>query len=212
MRKLLVVLFVLAITTVPCTAATISLFDYAWIFAGPGFNLNTAGFDNTTGLGVIEITAVNPGVFDAMLFVDHEIDENVNTFFNEYGSVVGSAPAGLSWEIDEPGYTYGDIWLNYTNASLDNSNGVPSSAPDDVSMALHWKDIALAANEQIIFRLSTVAPSTGFYLVQTDPDSKVSIYFSTTAGEAPPIPEPSTVILLVSGLAVIGFARFKKSA
>ena len=36
----------------------------------------------------------------------------------------------------EPGFLFGDIYTNVINGTLDNTNGVPSALPDDVSFAL----------------------------------------------------------------------------
>jgi len=69
-----------------------------------------SGFNYTTGLGVLSITLTGSGAHYVGLFVDHEIDEPLNTFFNENGNVGGTGAAGQSWEIDEPGYVFGNIF------------------------------------------------------------------------------------------------------
>jgi len=148
-----------------------------------------------------------------ILFVDPDIDQNINTYFNEYGAAIGTLAAGQSWEIDEPGYVYGDSYANFLAGVLDNSNGVPSSAPDDVSMALGW-DFFLAPGQtaDLFFLLTEYAPSSGFYLTQTDPDSNATLYFSSTLtihGGAQ-VPEPSSVVLLGAGLAGLAMARKRK--
>ena len=88
---------------VPLRAAAIGLFDYAFNLDGvvtskPGLpaGVNAGGFNFTTGLGDILIPVSSAGSHFIGLFVDHEIDEPTNTFFNEFGSAVGAAPAGLS--------------------------------------------------------------------------------------------------------------------
>lgn len=164
-------------------------------------------FDWSIGLGIITID-YDPGPGDYLFigFFDHEIDEPINTFFNEYGLETGPVASGQSWEIDEPGYAYGDIYDNVLAGALDNSNGVPPGSEDDVSMALAW-DFTLTAGEtamiQLIFAEET--PSAPYlYLSHTDPDSgDYSIYYSGTLaieGGAVPIPEPGTLILLGSFL------------
>jgi len=70
---------------------------------------NTSGFDFGTGLGAITATVGGAGTYNLIAYFDHEIDETDNTFFNEYGSETGALAIGQSYEIDEPGYVYGDI-------------------------------------------------------------------------------------------------------
>jgi hypothetical protein len=151
------------------------------------------------------------GVHNILVFLDIEIDEAINTYFNEFGNVIGAPGAGLSWEIDEPGFVFGDIYNNFVAGALDNTNGVPPGSPDDVSFAL-GRAFALAAGETatLNFRTSLTAPAGGFYLVQTDPDSASSVYFSSDLairGGGPFIPEPGTLTLLGLGLGLAAAAR-----
>lgn len=152
--------------------------------AVPPGGVNLAAFDTSTGLGTVSVRLSGAGNHHVALFLDHEIDEAINTFFNEYGSTSsGGASAGQSWEIDEPGFRLvnpGDIFANFGAGPLDGSNGVPSTAPDDVSMAMAW-DFLLGVGETatVNFLLSLTAPGSGFYLAQTDPDSQLSVYFSS---------------------------------
>jgi hypothetical protein len=101
-------------------------------------------------------------------------------------------------------------------------NGIGTSVygdtifPDDVSMAMGW-DFTLASDETatVDYLLSLIAPASGFYLTHTDPDSQASIYFSSSlsirgGGDPPPIPEPTTLLLVGIGLVgVAGFGRKK---
>jgi hypothetical protein len=78
-------------------------------------------------------------------------------------------------------------------------------------MALGWTfnlgnplDLAV-----ITMVLSDTAPVSGFYLIQTDPDSGADIYFSSRL-EVSAVPVPGAVYLMGSGLALLlGFGRKK---
>jgi len=230
MRKVAVVFsafLLICLVTSAASAATISLFEWTLNVNGtiytpgdtpPGSGtLDLAG----TGLGTwtVSHTAVGLELYFVTLFVDHEIDEALNTFFNEFGSVAGAPAAGQRWEIDEPGYVFGDIYDNVLagGQALDDLNGVPSAKPDDVSMAMSW-NFLLAAGETATakFLLSETAPTGGLYLQHTDPDSDANIYFSGSAsiqgGGGPTIPEPGTIALVLSGLGLVAASRFRKSA
>jgi hypothetical protein len=165
-----------------------------------------SGFDTVTGLGTILVSVGGAGSHYVSLFVDHEIDQATNTFFNEYGDTSGSAAAGQTWEIDEPGYLFGDIYDNFLVSALDGTNAVPSGLDDDVSMAQGW-DFALAAGEtaEVTFVLASVQPS-GFYLSHTDPDSNTTFYFSSSVDISPSgvVPIPGAVWLFGTALVGLG--------
>ncbi|MBC2711710.1 MAG: PEP-CTERM sorting domain-containing protein [Desulfosarcina sp.] len=218
---LLIIGFVVAGAT-SVSAATIGLYDLEFNIDGILSNpisgdpvpagVDDSGFNYTNGLGMLTIALSGGGSHFVGLFVDHEIDEATNTYFNENGAAIGTA-AGQSWEIDEPGYLGGDIYTNFSNSALDNSNNVPAGSEDDVSMALGWDFILDTDKTAVIdFMISTTAPG-GFYLNQKDPDSLVDIYFSSTLdleGDVPPIPEPATLLLLGTGLVGLCASQRKK--
>ena len=195
-------------------AATVELSEYAFNLDGSvvtsNASINGGGFNYSTGIGAITISIAGAGAHSVLGFFDHEIDQVTNTFFNEKGSVNGIAAAGQSWEIDEPGYTFGNIYTNFSGNALDNSIG--TLTPEDVSMAMGW-NFLLADGESalITFILSETMPTSGFYLTQFDPDSSNSaIYFSSainTTGN--PVPVPTSILLMGSGIAVLGWIRRK---
>ena len=213
------IVFALAIILCGMSGATcqagVLLADYKINVDGlpplPGV-VNLAGFNTTTGLGTVTATFNSPGTYYFGFFVDHDIDDDANTFYNEFGSVNGTQPSTLSWEIDEPGFLFGDIDDNFANSLLDSINGVPSTSPDDVSMALAWK-FTVGVDEQAIIKMtvSQTAPASGFYLTQTDPNS--SIYFSSSLDIVPTngtVPEPSSWLVML-GLAAAALKMRRKT-
>jgi hypothetical protein len=191
-------------------AATIVLAE-AWSNKD-GVLTSASGLLDSEGLGTINLSVTGVGSHFLGLFVDHEVTEALNTFFNEYGTAVGGPSAGQSWEIDEPGWVFGDIYSNFSGSSLDDTNSVPSGSEDDVSMALGW-DVTLAAGETAVasFTLSTNQPTGGFYLSQTDPDSQTTIYFTsskTIRGGGSNVPDGGwTLAMLGASVTLMGAAR-----
>ena len=208
-KKLLLPVVVVLLTCGAFAApafADISLFDWAGNIDGtisspPG--MDVSAFDDITGLGIISVTVSGTGSHYVGLFVDHEIDELSNTYFNETGATSGSPAAGQSWEIDEPGFVDGDIYGNLEARDLDNGIGTSiygnTTFPDDVSMAMGW-DFVLADQPALITFNLDRAPPGGFYLEQYDPDSDVSVYFSSSLTV---VPVPGAVLM---GSIGIGFA------
>lgn len=201
------------------TIASIALFDAQSNI--DGVISPASGSLDSQGLGTINLSVTGVGSHFLGLFVDHEIDEAINTFFNEFGTTGGSAAAGQSWEIDEPGYSsgpiLGDIFANFSASGLDDANGVPSATPDDVSMALGW-DVTLAAGETALasFTLSTARPTGGFFLSHSDPDSQTTIYFTSTKtirGGGPNVPDGGwTLAMLGASMTLIGAAKRLRSS
>jgi hypothetical protein len=220
-----------------------SLFDlngttYHNTFAVPG--LNAAGFDGTTGLGVLTLTFApgSPGAYHFTAFLDHQLHV---PFYDEFGSVFGPPPAGVSWQIDEPGFgdgnRIGTIFDNAMNNALDNTNHVPGTtsnflndcgantppAPvdptcnNDVSMALGFNFI-LAADEQAVIqiRASLSEPVAGFYLRQNSPDlSQTSALYldaSLAILDTQPVPEPASIMVLAAGLAGVAGVVWRRRA
>jgi hypothetical protein len=211
---------VFAFFTQTAAADPIDLFQ--WVFNVDGVLFDSSGglgsaalpgsFSGTppaTGAqGFISVSFTGAGAHDFVAFYDYELDQLANGFSNEFGAAIGAPPAILSWEIDEPGFVFGDIYdhIQMNSGALDNSNGVPFGSSDDPSVALGWSFVlADGQSATILLMVEEVAPLGGFYLLQRDAGTGTELFFSTSltitgGGGEPVIPEPGTVILLLSGL------------
>lgn len=230
MKKLGIVLLIflfLAFGVSGASATDIDLYDWAFNLNSDVYymedsstvpGLDDSSFDYVTGLGTLRFSYYpgTAGDYYLLSFFDHEIDQFDNTYYNETGASSGTPAAGQSWEIDEPGFYNGDIYVNFQANTLDKGIGTSvygdTTFPDDVSMAMGW-DFTLAALDvaTIDFIVGESVPS-GFYLSQTDPDSDATIYFSSNL-KVEPIPEPCTMLLVGTGLAGlfgVGRKKFKK--
>lgn len=199
----------------PGAFADVALFEYLINRDGALGTTLPGGstFDTATGLGALTLTYNTAGPHYGGLFVDHELSEALNTFFNETGATgVGAPPAGLSYEIDEPDFVSGNIYANFAANTLDNGVGTPNTVfPDDVAMALMWNFVLAAGETASIEFILSENPLAGFYLVHTDPDSDEAVYFGSsltirgtpnpTGGE---VPEPGSVAVGVALAALAG--------
>ena len=226
MRRLAGWLAVLALLAWPvtATATTITPFDVEFNLDG---TVHTAVFDGTEdtvpglggwsswypgALGTLTLTfAPGAGTYTVLGFFDLEIDETVNGFSNEFADVFGVAPAGLTWEIDEPGLAQpplqpGDIYTNFTAGALDGTNAVPQATPNDVSIGIGWT-FTLAADEFAVFTFTTTdqVPPGAFAIGQFDPDSPASVYLTSSMTiRQTSVPEPAALWLFGLGLIVVG--------
>jgi hypothetical protein len=150
-----------------------------------GFSTFTSGDLAGTGLGTLTYT-FNPGSAGSY-FVNFYFDEEASVpFFNEFGTVNGSAPAGTSWEIAQVNPSVGGIQFYNGSTqvlpnSLDNTNNLPggnsnyldncatSPCNGDVATALGF-NFTLAAGEEAVITIdqSTTNPG-GFNLEEIHP-------------------------------------------
>lgn len=144
-------------------------------------------------------------------FLDVEIDETLNTFFNEFGEADGSLAPGQGWEIDEPGFVFGDIFDHLLAGSLDDTNGVPPASPEDVSLGLSFAlgDLAPGQTVRVDLLISEDGDALGGFRLRqgdTDPASATVITYSgrVVPGAEPAVPEPGATLLYGAGLALVG--------
>ena len=201
-----------------------------------------AGFSsqlNAQNLGTVGVTYTNSGAtamagVRLVAFVDLDIDRVANGFANEYGAFISlatppGAPAGAiaanAWEIDEPGFLFGNILTNAAAGTLDNFNAIPNGAPDDVSFALQFPVGDLAPGQLFSAQIRVEAGNIGG-LQQVDRTTNTTVYMNGFAAKAavlppappappahhapgtPEIPSPSSLPLLLIGLgATYAFRR-----
>jgi hypothetical protein len=211
---------VLASSAATVCGAPFHLFDYGFNVEGaitlaPSVapaGVDDSAFDYSTGLGMLKITVSGSGPHYVSVFLDHEIDGSLNSFFNEYGEPMNTPLASQAWEIDEPGYTFGNLLQNFQSWRLDNRAAVTSDNVDDVAMAMSWR-LSLEAEQkgEATFLLSDQPPNSGFYLQHHDPDSKRSIFFSSRLNirSVHHVPElvPTLGLMMFGVVSVVWFRR-----
>ncbi len=182
--------------------------------AGLGFQFAAALSADTTDLTLSytfsNSSAASINNISFTSFLDAEIDEAVNTFFNEYATASGPLALGQNYEADEPGYAFGNLFQNAQAGALDGTNGVPQGSPDDVAMGLQFDIGTLVSGQNAVVRLMISEDGSslgGFSLTQqdSDPGSTTAITYSgqavlsTPPGPNPGIPEPSAALAFAVG-------------
>jgi uncharacterized repeat protein (TIGR01451 family) len=153
--------------------------DFTSAFDADGTGSFTWQFTNATGAALQNVR------FVALL--DADIDVGLNTFFNEVAGLAGltlppGAPPGAvaasSWEVDEPGFLFGDLAAHAQAGALDDSNGL--AGPDDAALALGFRLGTLPAGASAAFSFRLSREDVGG-LFQEDPDSGLRFYFNGSA-------------------------------
>jgi len=183
-----------------------------------GLNADNVGTLNWTLTNNIGGDLTNVSLFG---FLDAEIDEPINTFFNEYGTTAdlilgGGSGDGLadSFEIDEPGFVFGDIYINLLMGVLDNTNAIQPALADDVSLALGFDIGTLLAGQSLTatFEISLIANGG---LGHVDPNSGFQFWYNGFAERSTvvtPVPAPSTPsLMLLGGLILLAGRRVPRA-
>ena len=161
--------------------------------AGLTFSFSAA-LSNETDLVLTYVFAnQSSGSFTNLRFsvlLDAEIDQEANTFFNEFGRVTGTLGIGPGdtapdmWQVDEPGFGGGTLFNNLFSGALNNSNSIPGSAPDDVAFGLgvFLGDLSPGQSAAVSVMISEASHYLGtFALQQLDADTNSSTTITLSA-------------------------------
>ncbi len=197
--------------------------------AADGSIIDLSAFDttlepSTNNLGTITIT-LGPGTDQsALVYMDYDLDYPNLGSFDDSAPTPGSAPANVSYELDDPNTSniFGDFATGTPLPDTDNvvTPGGPPNQCCDVAWALGLGGIDVDAGdtEVVTFTVGTTAPA-GFYLEQINQTTGEKIYLSESAacvgscgggGGTPGVPEPRQEALLLVVLSIIFIAVRKK--
>ena len=188
-------------------------------FSSTGISLGFSKTIDAMGYGKLQWSfANNTGttLADTWLFgfLDAEIDPDLNSSYNESGRLVGVHGTGSgdeapdSWEIDEPGFSFGDIFDHLFLGSLDNSNAIPAGQEQDVSLALGFYLGNLFAGDSWLLTLN-ISPFDIGGLAHFDQHSGTEFFLNGTAvvTRSTSVPEPASTMLVLLGFISLFFKR-----
>ncbi len=183
-------------------------------------NFDTTLVPGTNTLGSAVVT-LGPGNGQAVLaYMDYDLNYAAAGSFTDYGTVLGTAPAGYSYELNDPNSS--SIFSDFAANALTNMNavgtplsvGVPGGPCCDVAWALGIGGINVPSGQSatVTFRVSTTDPG-GFRLQQVNQYNMETIYLSATVniGGTTQIPEPGYAGLLGVGLVGLYYLRRRQS-
>lgn len=198
------------------SAYDIQLNDPASTLDGFGFSSSFENNLNDHNLGTLTWSITNNtgssiNGLEVFGYWNADIDFATNTFHNEHAEYVGNTGAS-SYEIDEPGYVFGDIYDNLLDGELDNMNSVDASHPEDVSFALGFFLGDIAIGESFLVTLEVSESDIGG-IQHFDPDSDYSYFFNMSAEviTTASVSEPSSLSLILAGMFSLLFIRRKIS-
>ena len=134
-----------------------------------------------------------------LTLLDAEIDEDDNGFTNEYATTSGDLGLGSddaapdAFEVDEPGFTFGNLHEHLFAGDLDNINAVADGVPECVAMSLAFDLGNLAPGEvaRIEVLISESGTSLGGLTItqhDSSPASTTTVTYSAQVTREIPVP------------------------
>jgi len=178
--------------------------------------------ENTLGAAVI---TVGPGSYNVFAIFNYDIGGDGGT--NEFAKVFGNLAIGQVYAVGSSGSTPGELYSQFAGGTLNNTNNVPAcSANDcpDVAVSLGYTNLVVpqGQNAQVTFTVGDTAPSSDFYIQQSQNGSGSTVNYSSGVTFTPSggsfnaaievsAPEPGTVVLMGAGigLMILGMRRRK---
>lgn len=180
--------------------------------SGGSSSVNLSAWDQTLSpasntLGTITVN-IGTGTQLVAVYMDYDVDFSLYGSFQDYGVTGGTIGATQSYELADPNVS--NIFSDFAGdpGPLPDTNTVGTYAPPappccDVSWALEESltvDPALYSGGTVTFTVGTTAPTSGFYLQQTNGNpGGDTIYLSDSVSLTPVvssgIPEPSSIVL-----------------
>jgi hypothetical protein len=172
---------------------------------------------NNLGSAIVSLGSGN-GQFVAA-YMDYDLNFAATGSFTDFATVLGSAPAGYTYELDDPNSS--SIFNDFSANALTNVNNVSTSLtpsdPNGPCCDVSWSlgvggiNVPMGESATVTFTVSATDPG-GFRLQEKNQYSGESIYLSATVqiGEGPPppgVPEPGYTLLVGAGLAGLYLLR-----
>jgi hypothetical protein len=185
--------------------------------AGLGFSFtNLLSADQTSlTLSYTFTNTTSSTVFSNLYFFvlfDPEIDEQINTFFNEYATTNGAPGVhGYDpgeWQVDEPGYKNGNLVRDIFLGALNNSNAIPATAPNDVASSLGFPlgNLSPGMDATVLFQITENGNGLGSLSIVQHDSSPSSATQITSSGVMPvtgsQMNNPSRQLLVLEGKVV----------
>ncbi|MEE2665968.1 MAG: hypothetical protein VX681_17785 [Myxococcota bacterium] len=170
-----------------------------------GSALSDGDTDITLSYDVVKVSGAAQQV-TFLSYLDAEIDVLLGGLsYDEQATVHGTLAPGQGYEIDEPGFLFGDILDNLYSGVLDGDNALESFGPEDVSMALSFDLGVMDIGDSAVLDIMISEDNDhigGFWITQTDsvPITDTEITYSGQLRPAPAIPEPSSALVFAVGV------------